>query len=365
MNEIGTINPNGVLFGRDSMLFIVSARERMEREQRPIAEAVFEGCRAALASRETRVKQLGSRYLGVFVPGRVTFHADKYTAPIRDFSAEMDRLVRLGLCDTTPRLRDAKGPPFWNTDFHFAPHGAVAIALAIGEASGFLSQDSLAFATASLPKLIEPVDHPFLGEIGMRCDPPITEPKLVFRPPIPVQGSAFDGLADLKQKHPQEGDLVIAHSPEALVDKTVVVFGTSLVNALMGPLSTMFSTVIWARTHQYVYWDVVEAANADLVVSLYSGATIDSCFPVDDADAPPFLAVSKITGRRLLLRDTNVGLFARSLPGLMAKGVVPTTISAKWRENVIGKKGFVLDENRRKHGVPVPPETVTPAPGVG
>lgn len=339
----GSVNEKGVLFGHKGFLFFKRTAGQAVRWYQPVSDELIGAIRGTNASRIARAKALGATYASVLQPGKSVTLPHVYPVEPAINIADHPRFPDTLAIDATATLRGIGEASFWKTDPHLAPRGAIAMAILFARATGLVPEQSVVFLEASLPKLVERRAEIFVGETGMRCSPPRGEWGTRFAPAATISAAAYDGKADFTQKHPQEGDLVLAYCPDALIDKTLVVFGTSMVNAYIGPLAHIFARVIWARTQRYVYWDVVEAAKADAVISLTQGGSSHDVFPTDDDEAPGFMAISKYTGRTLVLRDSNPHLFAEMLPGLMASAKKAQPPSKAWLDNVVGVKAYKQD----------------------
>jgi hypothetical protein len=336
----GSVNEKGVLFGHQGFLFFKRTAGQAVRWYQPVSDQLIADIRRSNAARIDRAHTLGATFSAVLQPGKSVTLPHVYPGEPAINIADDPRFPETLALDATATLRGIGEACFWKTDPHLAPRGAIAMAILFARATGLVPEQSLVFLETSLPKLVERRTAFFVGETGIRCSPPRGEWGYRFAPALTISAAAYDGKADFTQKHPQEGDLVLAYSPDALFDKTVVVFGTSMVNAYIGPLAHIFTRVVWARTQRYVYWDVVEAARADAVISLTQGGSSHDVFPTDDYEAPAFMAISKYTGRTLVLRNNNPHLFADMLPGLMESAKNAPPPSTPWLDNVVGVKGY-------------------------
>jgi hypothetical protein len=346
---VGTIS-NGVMFGGDGFLF-PQERQRLRERMTSVEPEFFDFAAKRIQERHDRASSLGARYLAASLPGRAYMMRDIYPikAPPPLFTHE--RFGEIGILNLSPWYEPDGPRNFWRTDFHHGPLGNVNAAIGIAENSGLLTEGEVSYIKKLLPGLVRPTGKTYVGELGMRLTPHIGEPEYDFNRVTAAAEVAYDGPPERKHKHPQEGDMVVAETPDALVNATVVVFGTSMVNGLIPPLGHIFSRVIWARTWQVMYWDIVEVAKANLVVSLYSATRLQDIFSHDDADAPAFMDIPNFTGRRLTLRGKFPDVFSRGLPGIMATRNTGKVPGQSWKDLVIGTPGYEVDKFGVRHKV--------------
>lgn len=342
----GSVNEKGVLFGHNGYLFLARTRNQEVRWLQPLEDALFDGIRTTVLRYRAEAEALGVRYCAIAQGPESFVNAAHYPRTPNVWITGDPRIADSLLVDATPSLIADRQRSFFKTDVHLTPFGAISMALVLARSTELVDPNQLTFLSKSLPRLVRNQGERFVGETGRRCTPPRSEPSFRFVPPIEIKATAFDGPAEFSHRHPQEGDLVVAQCESALVDKTVLVFGSSFVNALLGPLSMIFSKVIWARSKRYVYWDLVRASKPACVVSWVQGRGQLDVFPNTDVAPPPFFAISKHTKRKLTMREKNKDLFVETFPGALALAHSIHTPSSQWISSVIGSETYIQDTIR-------------------
>jgi hypothetical protein len=342
----GSVNEKGVLFGHKGFLFLSRTKSQEGRWLLPLENSLFDGILKTILLYRANAEAHGTRYFAIAQGPESFVNAAHYPRAPNVWITDHPKLADCLLHDATPRLIATCGKSFYKTDVHLTPWGAIEMALVLAETTGLANPSQLAYLSTSLPKMVRERAEPFIGETGGRCSPPQSELGFRFVPPIEIKAAAFDGRPEFTHRHPQEGDLVVTQSEQALIDKTVLIFGSSFVNAMLGPLSMMFSKVIWARSMRYVYWDLVKASKPDCVVSWVQGRGQLDAFPNDDEAPPPFFSTSKHTKRKLAMREKNKDLFVDTFPGALALAHSKHRPSSQWIASVMGSRNYVQDTIR-------------------
>lgn len=171
------------------------------------------------------------------------------------------------------------------TDTHFSP-------LCNFRLSGHVLQNSFDWAPGAdfaLPSETEGVlERAFAGDLGVQCDPHITEE--VFRP-RPPQGMR---MASNGVQAGNDGIFVLVENANALRDETLLIFGDSYFRLLLPYLSYTFRKIAFCRTRFFQY-EIVDAFKPSVILSGNAERYLTRV-PAD-ADRPHFFTYPLALGR--------------------------------------------------------------------
>ena len=274
--------------GRDGWLFLVGGTNRVLAQYRrgPGAWRHDWAWRRLIERRALRCWRLGTRYLHVVVPEKLTVYDDRLDGLAVDTRGAPARRVarwlrlspaRRALVDLVEPLRAARGgePLYLRTDSHWTAAGAEVAARAICRHLGAPARDDL---LGDRPGERAP-EVTISGDLGSKLDPPACE---TLRPPVLPREAvrhAVNGLVahyEARDRLPwlHTGALVVFRNESARADpRRIVLFGDSYAHflwtlrtgMLTGLLAERFREVhfLWSPS---IDWAYVRRVRPDVVI---------------------------------------------------------------------------------------------------
>ena len=170
------------------------------------------------------------------------------------------------------------------TDTHYSPIGGMHVAADVARI--LLGVDPTPTVDRLTAELSEPASH--VGDLGVQCTPPIAEMR-ARQPHLPGIRSATNGV-----QAGNMGIIQLVDSPNALTERTLLIFGDSFFRSLLPELARYRRSIVFCRTPFFHEEMVAAIAPHDIVTGLaerYFATTRP------DAERPHFLAYPLMLGR--------------------------------------------------------------------
>jgi hypothetical protein len=279
---------NEVLITHNGVAFLAGGNHQVLKyatgELRPSAESLctFSG---NIEARTQHTVARGIQYAHVVFPDKQSVLVDEF--PFNPVVKLGETYVNHSSADATMRViypatgLQAVHGACMPLDSHLSDTGSLVVLHHMLEAVGV---DAPAALTAIEKRIVKPRRWP--GDLGSKLDPPLAQEVLLLDPDWELteltSGGGFnDGMID------------ILFSPNAPVNKTVLLFGDSFFRMMLKHLSGVFTRVICLRTRFY-HREMVELIEPDIV---FSGNAERYLAQVDsDDDAIPFMLYRPVRG---------------------------------------------------------------------
>ncbi|WP_386260645.1 methyltransferase domain-containing protein [Sulfitobacter aestuariivivens] len=131
----------------------------------------------------------------------------------------------------------------------------------------------------------------FSGDLGRKFTPPVTEPRERLRGAVMRKRIGSNGM-----KGGNNGILILLESPDALTDKTLLIFGDSFFRQLLHHLCFFYRRVIFCRT-RFFHYEMVDAFQPDHIFCGVAERYLSDVLP--DDERPHFLAYPLVLGRAI------------------------------------------------------------------
>lgn len=178
-----------------------------------------------------------------------------------------------------------KTAAFSLTDTHYAALGNLAVTRSI-VADLFPGSAEAGFATIE-GRICKKTQ--VCGDLGRKFDPPYIEDTLGMNGrPVPVT-MASNGV-----KGGNDGICVLVSSPEALSDKTLLIYGDSFFRQILPMLAVFYRRIIFCRT-RFFHYEMIEGFKPDHVFCGLAERYLSGCLP--DSARPNFLSYPFLLGR--------------------------------------------------------------------
>lgn len=277
----------GVLIGRDDQLFLIGGNhavlEFLTGERRPSAASV-QTFHANISARKAACAEAGIAYTHVVFPDPLVTLEDWHDHDVqslyqRDYASQADPQLARAICYPLEVLRGRKDCQL-TYDSHYSALGNLAVARQV-----------LMQFPGALPKLpdIETWDTVVThNDLLRRIDPTATAQQKQKAPPAAGATRVNNGL-----QNRQNGIMDIVTSPNAITDKTLLIFGDSFLRQLINAFSYMFAKVVFCRT-PYFHSEMVPAVAPDVIVTGNAERYLSNC--KSDAERSHFLSIGLEAG---------------------------------------------------------------------
>jgi hypothetical protein len=191
------------------------------------------------------------------------------------------------ICYPLEPLQDNEAA-FFRTDTHYAAPGCILVTEAI-------LRDVFSDVLADGIKMLEEnlKEKPgFSGDLGRKFEPPHYETARVLKKEqlVPFQ-MATNGI-----KVGNDGICILVSSPQALTDKTLLIFGDSFFRQLLPLLAVFYRRVVFCRS-RFFHYEIADAFAPDHIFCGLTERYLSGCLP--DARRPHFLSYPIILGRSM------------------------------------------------------------------
>ncbi len=253
---------NGVLVTSRGMAFLIAGGHRVldyiTGKATPTAQSLanFE---ANIAGRAQLAARIGAPYLHVIFPDKQSVLREEF--PVRPLNslgetylAALDPALRGAVLFPAERLREDCAEPYCPLDTHLTDHGSLTVLREMLARLGVAAEPALDAIEARITR-----DLISTGDLGSKLTPPRKQSMKKLVPGWPYRG--FHGFTAAN-----DGAVDIVISPEAPVQKTVLIFGDSFFRLMLAHLSGVFGRVVCLRT-RFLHPEMVELIRPDLLLS--------------------------------------------------------------------------------------------------
>lgn len=249
-----------VLLTQDNVAFLIGGNHSVlkfatgQLKPTPTSLAAFRG---NIASRVAHAQKVGSDYLHVIFPDKQSVLSDEFPfEPVHRlgdaYMAQIDPALRPQVLWPADQLKREPQSPFLPLDTHLTDYGSLSVLRMMLEAIGLKGDAALERIRA---RIVRP--QRWKGDLGGKFDPPLFQEGVLLEPDWPLRAfHSRDGFND--------GTVDIVLNPEALVDKTVLLFGDSFFRMMLSHLSAMFNRVIFLRT-RFIHLEMVTLIRPDVI----------------------------------------------------------------------------------------------------
>lgn len=180
---------------------------------------------------------------------------------------------------------DGQPRAFHRTDTHYGVHGELAVIREITQDIFPDLQDQ--FAGLTYPQIVQ--RDGFIGDLGRKLPTPASETQELMQAPATTRMFASNGM-----KAGNDGMMDLLESPDALTDKTLLIFGDSFFRQLLKHLCVFYRRVIFCRS-RFFHYEMVDAFRPDHVYCGVAERYLSDVAP--DAQRPHFLSYPLALGR--------------------------------------------------------------------
>jgi hypothetical protein len=172
------------------------------------------------------------------------------------------------------------------TDTHYAAPGVLGVTEAL---LADLFPEEIETGMTMLRALLTE-STAFFGDLGRKFADPVGETQLVMKGQAVPNTMASNGLQG------NDGLMFLVSSPQALSDKTVLVFGDSFFRQLLQTLPVFYRRVVFCRS-RYFHYEMVKAVKPDDIFCGLAERYLSRCSP--DTKRPHFLSYPLALGRAI------------------------------------------------------------------
>lgn len=183
-------------------------------------------------------------------------------------------------------------------DTHYAPRGEIEVTTRILDTvKRGLGAEFRAEALAAMTGRRKQV-----GDLGKKLPEPLVEKVKCLKAPLRPFQQVKNGIPG------NNGTLILIDSPEARIDRTLLIFGDSFFRVMLEHLAWAFRRIVFCRT-PFFHYELVRAVRPDVILGGAAERYMADCQP--DASRPHFLSYSLLAGRPMKPERGFDELFAR------------------------------------------------------
>ncbi|MEQ8291987.1 MAG: hypothetical protein RIA08_07265 [Roseovarius sp.] len=262
MTQQAEADANGVHIGRDGYLFLKGGQKGVfsyftgAKSPRRSSTNVF---RTSVEARARFCERTGRRFRMVIFPEKcialrekidlpdefVSLYERSYQPVMAGSEAEKSILYPVEALRAEPRAIS-------RTDTHYAAPGVLGMTEAL---LADMFPDEIERGMSMLRALLTETPA-FFGDLGRKFSDPVGESQLVMKGQAVPITMASNGLKG------NDGLMFLVSSPQALSDKTVLVFGDSFFRQLLQTLPVFYQHVVFCRS-RYFHYEMVKAVKPD------------------------------------------------------------------------------------------------------
>ena len=286
---------NGLHLGRDGFIFLSGGRHGVFSYFTGVKKPYRKSPRVFRRNIEARAdfcERTGRRFRMVVFPEKCVVLREKIELP-EQFSSLYERCyaplmaeseaVSKVLYPVAPLRADPMAMS--RTDTHYAAPGVLRVSEAI---LADLFPDQIERGMSLLRSLLKETTA-FSGDLGRKFAEPVNETQVVLK----GQAVPFD-MASNGLRGGNDGIMMLASSPQALSDKTLLIFGDSFFRQLLQVMPVFYRKVVFCRS-RYFHKEMIEAAAPDDIFCGIAERYLSSCSP--DSERPHFLSYPLMLGR--------------------------------------------------------------------
>ena len=285
-----------VLLTRDNVAFLIGGNHAVLKfatgELTPSAES-FAAFRDNIAGRIALARNADCSYLHVIFPDKQSVLSDDFPfTPLHRlgdaYMARLDPALRPHVLWPADQLKLETNSPFLPLDTHMTDHGSLAVLRMMLQAIGMEADVALERIRSRIVR-----SQRWKGDLGSKFDPPLFQQGLLLEPDWPQNqfrspGGFNDGMVD------------VVLNPEALANKTVLLFGDSFFRMMLSHLSAVFSRVICLRT-RFLHPEMVTLIQPNVIFTGCAERYLSNVSP--DTEAPAFALYPHLRG----IQDLSMG----------------------------------------------------------